>query len=464
MKVFNTLSGRKEDFAPANAPTVTMYVCGVTPYSSAHMGHAMSYIIFDVIRRYLEFRGYEVRHVQNFTDIDDKLIDRGARLDVGPLELAERHIEEFFSEMDALNVTRAGLYPRATEEVPKIIEVVQGLIDAGYAYEANGDVYFRVQKDPDYGKLSHRALEGMMAGARVLPGEAKQHPMDFALWKAAKEGEPEWASPWGPGRPGWHIECSAMALRHLGDTIDIHGGGADLVFPHHENEIAQSEAYTGRKPFVRFWLHNGLMQMGEEKMSKSLGNLITLREGLERYGADALRVFVLSGHYRSPLTFSEEAVAAAARGAERLRHAASDETDARAPGSSESGGTVDDARYRERFVEAMDDDFNTAQALAALFDLAREINRAGAARDAAAGRERLRDLAGVLGLTLRGPDDAAANAAPFIDLLVETRAGLRQARQFELADQIRDRLDGLGVTLEDGPRGTRWKLRPGPAG
>ncbi len=464
MKVFNTLSGRKEDFAPANAPTVTMYVCGVTPYSSAHMGHAMSYIIFDVIRRYLEFRGYEVRHVQNFTDIDDKLIDRGARLDVGPLELAERHIEEFFSEMDALNVTRAGLYPRATEEVPKIIEVVQGLIDAGYAYEANGDVYFRVQKDPDYGKLSHRALEGMLAGARVLPGEAKQHPMDFALWKAAKEGEPEWASPWGPGRPGWHIECSAMALRHLGDTIDIHGGGADLVFPHHENEIAQSEAFTGQKPFVRFWLHNGLMQMGEEKMSKSLGNLITLREGLERYGADALRVFVLSGHYRSPLTFSEEAVAAAARGAERLRHAASDETDARAPGSSESGGTVDDARYRERFVEAMDDDFNTAQALAALFDLAREINRAGAARDAAAGRERLRDLAGVLGLTLRGPDDTAANAAPFIDLLVETRAGLRQARQFELADQIRDRLAGLGVTLEDGPKGTRWKLRPGPAG
>ncbi len=464
MKVFNTLSGRKEDFAPANAPTVTMYVCGVTPYSSAHMGHAMSYIIFDVIRRYLEFRGYEVRHVQNFTDIDDKLIDRGARLDVGPLELAERHIEEFFSEMDALNVTRAGLYPRATEEVPKIIEVVQGLIDAGYAYEAGGDVYFRVQKDPDYGKLSHRALEGMLAGARVLPGEAKQHPMDFALWKAAKEGEPEWASPWGPGRPGWHIECSAMALRHLGDTIDIHGGGADLVFPHHENEIAQSEAFTGQKPFVRFWLHNGLMQMGEEKMSKSLGNLITLREGLERYGADALRVFVLSGHYRSPLTFSEEAVAAAAKGAERLRHAASDETDARAPGSSESGGTVDDARYRERFVEAMDDDFNTAQALAALFDLAREINRAGAARDAAAGRERLRDLAGVLGLTLRGPDDTAANAAPFIDLLVETRAGLRQARQFELADQLRDRLAGLGVTLEDGPKGTRWKLRPGPAG
>ena len=464
MKVFNTLSGRKEDFAPANAPTVTMYVCGVTPYSSAHMGHAMSYIIFDVIRRYLEFRGYEVRHVQNFTDIDDKLIDRGARLDVGPLELAERHIEEFFSEMDALNVTRAGLYPRATEEVPKIIEVVRGLIDAGYAYEAGGDVYFRVQKDPDYGKLSHRALEGMLAGARVLPGEAKQHPMDFALWKAAKEGEPEWASPWGPGRPGWHIECSAMALRHLGDTIDIHGGGADLVFPHHENEIAQSEAFTGQKPFVRFWLHNGLMQMGEEKMSKSLGNLITLREGLERYGADALRVFVLSGHYRSPLTFSEEAVAAAARGAERLRHAASDETDARAPGSSESGGAVDDARYRERFVEAMDDDFNTAQALAALFDLAREINRAGAARDAAAGRERLRELAAVLGLTLRGPDDAAANAAPFIDLLVETRADLRQARQFELADQVRDRLAGLGVTLEDGPEGTRWKLRPGPAG
>ena len=464
MKVFNTLSGRKEDFAPANAPTVTMYVCGVTPYSSAHMGHAMSYIIFDVIRRYLEFRGYEVRHVQNFTDIDDKLIDRGARLDVGPLELAERHIEEFFSEMDALNVTRAGLYPRATEEVPKIIEVVQGLIDAGYAYEANGDVYFRVQKDPDYGKLSHRALEGMLAGARVLPGEGKQHPMDFALWKAAKEGEPEWASPWGPGRPGWHIECSAMALRHLGDTIDIHGGGADLVFPHHENEIAQSEAFTGQKPFVRFWLHNGLMQMGEEKMSKSLGNLITLREGLERYGADALRVFVLSGHYRSPLTFSEEAVAAAAKGAERLRHAASDETDARAPGSSESGGTVEDARYRERFVEAMDDDFNTAQALAALFDLAREINRAGAARDAAAGRERLRELAAVLGLTLRGPDDTAANAAPFIDLLVETRAGLRQARQFELADQLRDRLAGLGVTLEDGPKGTRWKLRPGPVG
>ena len=305
MKIFNTLSGQKEEFIP-RGDTVKMYVCGVTPYDECHIGHAMSYIIFDVIRRYLEFSGYEVKYVQNFTDIDDKIIDRSHELGVSTRELTDDLISHYFTEMDALNIKRADIYPKATEEIPKIIEVVQGLIDRGYAYESESSVYFRVRSDPDYGKLSHRNLEDMMGVASPGMEGDKEHPLDFALWKAAKEGEPSWECPWGWGRPGWHIECSAMCLKYLGDTLDIHGGGQDLVFPHHENEIAQSECFTGVTPFVRYWLHNGLVQLGGEKMSKSLGNLITVKEALEKFSPDAIRLFVLSSHYRSPRTYTED--------------------------------------------------------------------------------------------------------------------------------------------------------------
>ena len=301
LKLYNTMSRRLEEFVPAG-DEIKMYVCGVTPYDHAHLGHAMSYIIFDVLRRYLEFRGYNVKHVQNYTDIDDRIINRANSLGQPFDQLAAGYIDEYEREMRDLNIMPAHVFPRATQEIPTIIEMTQRLIQKGHAYRANGDVYFRVRSKSDYGKLSGRDVDALMAGARVEPGEQKEDPADFALWKGAKEGEPAWDSPWGPGRPGWHIECSAMSYRYLGATLDIHGGGQDLIFPHHENEIAQSEAYSGKQPFVRYWLHNGWLMFSEEKMSKSLGNIITIRQGLEKYGPDGLRLFVLTSHYRSPLS------------------------------------------------------------------------------------------------------------------------------------------------------------------
>jgi len=372
MKVFNTLSGKKEEFQP-QGDVVTMYVCGVTPYDDAHLGHAMSYIIFDVIRRYLKYRGYKVRFVQNVTDIDDKIIERANQRGISTHELVKQYTESFDKDMEDLNIIKAETdkYPKATDEIPKMIEVIQGLIAKGYAYPARGSVYFRVRNVPDYGKLSKRSLDSMRSGTTCEIGEEKEDPMDFVLWKASKPGEPDWPSPWGKGRPGWHIECSAMSLKYLGQTIDIHGGGQDLVFPHHENEIAQSENFTGIKPFAKYWLHNGLVQLGTDKMSKSLGNLITIREALQKYGADAIRIFILSSYYRSPLTYTEEALEAAERGAERLRHVmAINDT------SKSSREALNAEPYQKRFIEAMDDDFNTAQAIATLFDLARAINQA----------------------------------------------------------------------------------------
>ncbi len=454
MKLYNTLSGKKEDFSVANG-VVKMYVCGVTPYAASHVGHAMSYIIFDVLRRYLEFKGLKVKHVQNFTDIDDKMIQGAARLGISTKELADRNIEAYLREMDALNVQRAHKYPRATEEIPRIIEIIKVLIDRGYAYSVNGDVYFRVRRDPDYGKLSHRSLESMMAGARVEPGEAKEDAMDFALWKGQKPGEPAWDSPWGPGRPGWHIECSAMSIGYLGESLDIHGGGQDLIFPHHENEIAQSENYTQKEPFARFWVHNGLLRVGEDKMSKSLGNIVPIAEALQRSSPDAMRLFFLSSHYRSPLVYSEDGVAAQERAAERLRHALKD-------GAGGGGPRLDPAPYRQRFIEAMDDDLNTPRAIAALFDLARDINRGREqGQDVADAQATLRELAGVLGLTLKEPEAVGkVDVAPFVQLLVDVRSELRAARQFALADKIRQRLAEHGVVLEDKPGGgTEWKLR-----
>ena len=476
MKVFNSLSGKKEEFTPLGE-VVNMYVCGVTPYDDAHLGHAMSYIIFDVIRRYLQFRDYKVKYVQNVTDIDDKIIDRANKLGISPGELAEKFTASYFADMDALNIRPADIQPRATGEIPKIIEIVQGLIDKDYAYPAQGSVYFRVRNVPDYGKLSHRSLEALMTGARAAAGEEKEHPMDFVLWKASKPGEPSWESPWGPGRPGWHIECSAMSLKYLGDTLDIHGGGQDLVFPHHENEIAQSESFTGVKPFVRYWLHNGMVQLGEEKMSKSLGNLITIKEALEKYGADAIRIFVLSSHYRSPLTYSEEILEAAERGADRLRQTANNTVSGR-----KTDRRIDAGQYRQRFITAMDDDFNTARAIAALFDLAREINRSDSeGLEAGEARDALKELGEVLGLTFKAeqarpldveliaqvyqvlnlatPPDAKQDAEKLIENLIRVRKEMREARQWQQADLIRAKLDEAGITLEDTPQGTGWKRK-----
>jgi cysteinyl-tRNA synthetase len=455
MKIFNTLSGKKEEFIP-RGDEVTMYVCGINPYSDSHIGHAMSYIIFDVVRRYLEYRDYRVKHVQNITDIEDNIIATANRLGVSVKELTQKYTTRYDEDMAALNVLPAHAYPRAMDEIDKMIEIVRGLVDKGFAYAVGGNVYFRVRRVPDYGKLSRRSLEQMMAGCRVEAGEQKEDPVDFALWKESKPGEPSWDSPWGKGRPGWHIECSAMSIKYLGEQIDIHGGGQDVVFPHHENEIAQSESFTGKKPFVKYWMHNGLVKMGEEKMSKSLGNLITIREALERYSADAIRIFVLGSYYRSPLTYTEEALEAAERGAERLLQAALGDSKVK---MGAKGVKVE--IYRQRFIEAMDDDFNTAQAIAALFDLAREINRSEeAGLDAQTARETLKELGGVLGLTFKALEEASlGDAEPFIDLLIATRNDLREARQFQLADEIRRKLTELGIALEDTPEGTVWKRK-----
>ena len=461
--------------------TVKMYVCGVTPYSECHIGHAMSYIIFDVIRRYLEFCGYRVKYVQNFTDVDDKIIARASQSGLSTSDLAEGFIAQYFLDMDALNVKRADIYPRATEEIPKIIEVIAGLVEKGHAYQAGGDVYFRVSSFPEYGKLSHRDLSDMTAEACRVDkgGNEKEHAMDFALWKAAKPGEPQWESPWGPGRPGWHIECSAMSLKYLGETVDIHGGGQDLIFPHHENEIAQSEAFTGVSPFARYWLHNGLMQLGEEKMSKSLGNLITVKEALERYrySADAIRLFVLSSHYRSPLTYAEDGLEAAERGVERLRLAAH-----RASGDGPPAPQA--AIFRQRFTEAMDDDFNTAQAIAALFDLASEINRAAdQGHSTMEAQSVIMELAGVLGFSLEprrfridvggGIVKIAARLGinvekdvkdineqeRIIQQIVDKRQELRSRREWAETDKIRSELEEQGIVQEDTPRGTTWRYK-----
>ena len=452
MRLYDTLSGQLHDFDSPNGQ-VRMYVCGITPYSSSHIGHAMSAVSFDVVRRYLEFRGYDVRHVQNFTDIDDKMIAAANERGIEVSDLAYSNIQEYIDAMGALNVAPAHEYPRATQEIDKIVEIIQTLIDKGYAYAVDGDVYFRVRRDDDYGKLSHRSIDDLLSGARVEVDERKEDVLDFALWKSQKPDEPAWDSPWGPGRPGWHIECTAMSIKYLGESIDIHGGGEDLVFPHHENEIAQSESFTDVEPFSRFWLHNGMLRLGVEKMSKSLGNIISLPEALDRFDPQALRLFFLSSHYRSPLFYSEEVVRSQERALQRLRGALRVD--------SGDGPEVEPGSFHARFVEAMDDDLNTPRALAALFDLVREINR-GRERGAnvSPAQDTLLDLAAILGLDLSvSTDDAEASAGPFIQLLVDLRSDLRADRQFDQADRIRDELADLGVTLEDTPAGTEWTLR-----
>jgi len=494
LRIFNTLSHKKEEFQPLKEGEVSIYVCGPTVYDKAHIGHAMSSLVFDVVRRYLDYRGYKVRHVMNYTDVDDKIIQRANHESVDAIELAERYIQEYDQHLKDLNILSATVFPRATEEISGIIDMIARLLESDYAYAADGDVYYRVENKDDYGKLSGRKLEEMQAGARIGIDERKEHAMDFALWKAAKPGEPSWESPWGAGRPGWHIECSAMVLHHLGKQIDIHGGGNDLIFPHHENEIAQSESLTG-EPFARYWMHNGMLQLSGEKMSKSLGNLITIEEFLSRHEADALRMMVLNSNYRHPLTYGDEVVEQAERGLDRLRSGLRPQQPG-APGAGpddlntlalqvESAGVG--------FIEAMDDDFNTSAALAHLFDLVRAVNQS---RDAGAtdqqlkpAQELLDELAIVLGLSLVQPERKAA-PEPFISLvqtlqseldgqelagvewpaldgdvdisqlidgLLSIRIQLRGQKLWALSDKIRDSLIELGVQVEDSAQGSTWR-------
>ncbi len=463
LRVYNTLTRKKTDFEPIEKGKVRMYVCGPTVYDSAHVGHAMSALVFDVVRRYLLFRGYDVQYVMNFTDVDDKIIDRAKRLGVDPIELAEKYIEEFRKNLKDLNVLPATEHPRATEEISQIIEMVSRLLEKNAAYEVDGDVFFRVEKAENYGKLSGRRLEEMNAGSRIRVDERKENPMDFAVWKSAKQGEPAWDSPWGPGRPGWHIECSAMNLDHLGQQIDIHGGGNDLIFPHHENEIAQTEAITG-KPFARYWMHNGMLQLKGEKMSKSTGNLITINEFVEDHPGDVMRLIVLSSHYRSPLTFNSEVIEANQRALDRLLSAKRPATPGAegAPQEQLDALSQQEQATREAFIDSMNEDFNTAGALAAIFDLVRAINQArdkGATEDElAVAQHTFEDLTGVFGLELKEQAGAGAGsgADAFIELLLDLRQELREARNYDLADRIREDLAELGVVIEDTAQGSTW--------
>jgi cysteinyl-tRNA synthetase len=461
LRIYNSMSRTKEPFVPLEEGVVRMYVCGPTVYDKAHVGHAMSSVVFDVIRRYLEYKGLQVSHVMNYTDVEDKVIKRANELGVEPLDLAERYIEEYDQHLEDLNVLSATVTPRASKEIDTIIQMTQDLIDKGHAYEVDGDVYFRVVSDEDYGRLSQRRLEDMRSGARLEVDERKEDPADFALWKSAKPGEPSWESPWGPGRPGWHIECSAMTLHHLGEQIDIHGGGNDLVFPHHENEIAQSESLTG-KPFAKYWVHNGMLQFGGEKMSKSIGNVVTVERFLSENEGDVLRMIVLNAGYRKPLIFTEDVIEQSKRALERMRGALRQASHAaQAPSSFEALLGEKTEQVVAGFEAAMDDDFNTSAAMSHLFELVKGINQA---RDAGVGAPTLENaqstlirLAGVLGLRLDVEPSMRREAAPFIDLLIDVRRALREEKQWEIADLIRDRLSELGVVLEDGAGGTTWK-------
>ena len=462
LRLYNTLTRKKEDFQTLEPNLVKLYVCGVTVYNDAHVGHAMSALVFDIIRRYLEYRGYSVRHVMNYTDVDDKIINRAKQLGEEPLQLSQRYIEDYARDLQNLNVLPATSNPQVSKTMPLIIQFISDLIEKDYAYPAdNGDVYFRVKKDEDYGKLSGRKIEDMQAGARIEVGESKQHPMDFALWKAAKPGEISWESPWGQGRPGWHIECSAMNLAELGEQIDIHGGGNDLIFPHHENEIAQTESYTG-KPFARYWIHNGMLQLGGEKMSKSLGNIVSIKDFLSQRDADVMRMLVLSGNYRAPLIFNEETQDAAEKSLERVKSAFRPAPASAKGLSAEAASALatQGETTQQAFTDAMDDDFNTPLALATLYELVKAVNTArdnGATSDQLEpGQATLRELTGVLGLRLR-EKQGSGDADKFIDLLVEVRTEVRKQKLWAMSDLIRNQLKELGVTIEDTKEGTKWR-------
>ncbi|MGH7314155.1 MAG: cysteine--tRNA ligase [Candidatus Rokuibacteriota bacterium] len=463
MRIHNTLTRTREELVPGTPGEVRMYVCGVTVYDVSHVGHARSAIVFDVIRRYLTWRGGRVTFVKNFTDVDDKIIRRAQEEGVPAPEIADRYIAEFHRDMDAIGVLRADVEPKATDHIGPMIALIERLVRGGFAYVVDGDVYFEIRRFPPYGKLSGKNLEALLAGARVDVDERKRDPRDFAVWKSAKPGEPAWPSPWGPGRPGWHIECSAMAMQYLGESFDIHGGGEDLIFPHHECEIAQAEAATG-KPFARYWIHNGFVNFGAEKMSKSLGNTLTIREAVKRHEPDALRLWLLGTHYRHPIEFSEDRLWEAGRALERftrLFHA----VQAFWAGSAAEPVLPGDLRsFGQRFVAAMDDDFNTPQALGALFDLSRalyeRLEQAGAnsaAREAlVAGVAELQRLSGALGLFQRG---WAAGPPPEVDNLIAERAEARRRRDWKRSDELRQAIHRMGWQVEDTPTGPRLTRR-----
>ncbi len=461
LRIYNTLTRTKEDFSTIEPGKVRMYVCGPTVYAEAHIGHAMSALVFDIARRYLEYKDYEVRYVMNFTDVDDKIINKANDLGVDPFGLAQQYIDGYKRNLKALNIKPATVNPRATEDMPQIIQMIEQLIQNESAYVVDGDVYYSVDSDDDYGKLSGRSLETMNAGSRIQVDNRKEHPMDFALWKAAKPGEPAWESPWGPGRPGWHIECSAMNMVHLGEQIDIHGGGNDLIFPHHENEIAQTESITG-KTFARYWMHNGMMGLKDEKMSKSVGNMITIDQFLRDHPGDVMRLWVLNGSYRSPLTYNESVVEQTTQAYKRLLSAKKEAL----PGvlglsESEQQKLEEAAEHaRQAFIEAMDDDFNTALAMAAIHELVKVINQARADGANTAQLESVQsvfnELTGTLGLVLSEESTQASSADAFIDLLVAVRWDLRAEKNWKMSDKIRDELKALGVILEDSKDGTTW--------
>ncbi|MCY3749135.1 MAG: cysteine--tRNA ligase [Chloroflexi bacterium] len=460
LAITNTLTGKKEPFKPLGDP-VTMYVCGMTPKDRPHVGHAFMFVHMDVIRRYLEYRGYNVRYVQNFTDIDDKIIDRARAASRDPLDWAREYTDAYFEVMDRLQIRRADEYPRVTDSIPGIIDHVQELIDAGHAYPTSTGVYFDAGTFENYGALSGRTEEDGAAGARIEVDEEKRDPRDWALWKQDNESAVAWESPWGRGRPGWHIECSTMIRHTLGEQIDIHGGGADLIFPHHENELAQAEAATERPPFVSYWTHTGLVLTDGEKMAHSVGNFTTTADVLTNVPPDVLRLYLLGVHYRSPLQFSLEAIEQTRSGYQRLLAVT------RAQGGADvsrerSAGELDleTAAARQAFEAAMDDDFNAPRAIGALFEFGRAINRLAptcSSDDVERAQGALNSLLGVLGIELHEPDAASDDATPFIDLLVQVRRQLREARQWELADTIRDDLGALDVVLEDTPDGTVWR-------
>ncbi|MBO4894330.1 MAG: cysteine--tRNA ligase [Clostridia bacterium] len=460
MKIFNTLTRQKEEFKPITPGEVKIYACGPTVYNFIHIGNARPICVFDTLRRYLEYRGYKVTFVQNFTDVDDKIIRKANEEGVDYTEITEKYIKEFWTDVKGLNFREADIHPKATENIEKIIEIVSGLVEKGYAYEVDGDVYFSPAKFEGYGKLSHQPLEDLQAGARIMVGEVKREPMDFALWKAAKPGEPYWDSPWGRGRPGWHIECSAMVNRFLGETIDIHCGGQDLIFPHHENEIAQSECYTGR-PFANYWMHNGFITVDNVKMAKSAGNFFTVRDVAEKFGYEPIRLLMISTQYRSPINYSFDAIEQCRASLTRLYNCRDglDFELANAP-HGEINGELEKALNlrREQFIEAMDDDLNTAAALGVVFDTVRDINSAVVGKGETAETIELAakifdELTGVLGLVY---NRKAETLDSDIDAMIEARANARKEKNWAEADRIRDELKAMGIVLEDTPQGVKW--------
>jgi cysteinyl-tRNA synthetase len=461
IQLYNTLTRKKEEFVPLEEGKVKMYVCGPTVYNYIHIGNARPAIVFDTVRRYFEYRGYDIQYVSNFTDVDDKLIRAANQLGEDVPTIANRFIEAYFEDVSALGCKKADIHPRVMENMDIIIDFIDQLVKKGYAYESEGDVYFRTRKFDDYGKLSHQSIDDLQVGARIEVGEKKQDDMDFALWKAAKEGEIFWESPWGIGRPGWHIECSAMAKKYLGETIDIHAGGQDLTFPHHENEIAQSEALTG-KTFARYWMHNGYINIDNEKMSKSLGNFVLVHDIIKAHNPQVLRFFMLSVHYRNPINYSEELLDSTKAAYERLTTSYQNLQHRK---ESSTNLTNNNQEWLEKiealqdeFIKAMDDDFNTAKAISVLFDLSKLANYYLLEKNTAVEvidkfTEQFNELFNVLGLTL----EATELLDEEIDALIEQRIQARKDRNFQLSDQIRDQLKEMNIILEDTPQGTRWK-------